>query len=140
MSIHVVPPQLPSIAQRIDGDPDARTCTIWYVRRELGRIDYGDKRICSYLQKLVDQHGFPAPFPCERKGRRELETRVVPESRWIRAAVDAWLEDRTPPDLGAALDRKARDAAAAEMDAAAGNLSLVGRAQVAAGGSAQGDR
>jgi len=127
LSIHTVP-QLPSHEARIDTDPDARTCTIWYIRRELGRADYGEQRFVTYLAQLVDQAGFPRPIPCHRKGKADLFHGVCPESRFLRDAVDAWLLDYTsPPPVADALERRARTAAAAEMDEAAASLNF-GRA------------
>lgn len=122
MGVHTVP----VAAVRIDDDPETRTCTILYIRRELGRGDCGDKRLISHVQALVDEMGFPPPLPCSVKGRAGLTRAVTMNSRWIRAAVDAWLEDwTTPPPVAATLDRKAHEAAAAEMDAAAKGLRLI---------------
>ncbi len=125
MSIHNVPHRIPRIADRLDGDPEARACTIFYIRRELGRQDYGDRRLVSYVQQLIVDHGFPPPLPAARKGRAGLSTDVCMESRWIRAAVDAWIADWLPPDSGAALIRADKTAAAEEMDAAALHLQVV---------------
>lgn len=110
---------------RLDADPEARACSLWYVRRALGRLDYGDDRIVAYLQQLVDGFGFPAPLPCAVKGQRGLTRAVTVSSCWIRAAVDAWLDEWTPPGLAAALDARAMAAAASDMDARAASLQLV---------------
>ena len=114
--------QNPRVA-RIDGDPDAPTCTIHFVRNALGRSDYGDAKMVSYVEKLISDYGFPPPLP-SMKGK-DITGDVTPGSRWFRDGVLAWLADFLPPDSAAAVDRHAQAAAAEEMDAAAGNLRLV---------------
>lgn len=104
-------------------DPAARTCTIWYIRRELGRADYGDGRLVTYVRALVASRGFPPPLPHEKRGH--LVEEVTVNSRWLRSAVDAWLDDFLPPEAAASVDRAQRAAAADEMDAAAFGLRLV---------------
>ncbi len=99
------------------------TCTIWYVRRRLGRQDYQRIRLIRLIEQLIAQMGFPPPLPQLSAG--ELVADVTLNSAWNRPAVDAWLDDRLPPENAAALDDQAKAAAAAEMDAAAGNLRLV---------------
>lgn len=99
------------------------TCTIWYVQRRLGRQDYQRARLLKLLDQLIAQMGFPPPLPQLRGGR--LTTAVSLSSSWNRPAVDAWLDGQLPPDNGAAVDEQARQAAAADMDAAAANLRLV---------------
>lgn len=104
-------------------DNAERTCTIWYLKRELGRTDFGDARLCQYIQGLITGHGFPRPLPTFHKG--ELVGDVRTTSRWIRAAVDQWLDDFLPPDLSDAIEAKRRAAAAADMDSAAAGLRLI---------------
>lgn len=104
-------------------DTEARTCTIWYVKRELGRSDFGDSRLCAYLQALIDQRGFPKPLPTFHRGQLTDEVRI--SSKWIRADVERWLHDFLPPATTAALDRAALEAAAADMDSAAAGLRLI---------------
>lgn len=110
---------------------DEPTCTLWYIRRQLGRGDYGDRRMVSYVAKLISREGFPPPLPALQ--RNELTNQVTASSRWIKSAVDAWILDFLPPANAAAVDRVAMAAAAAEMDRAAGNL---GRLTLIAGGRA----
>ena len=111
-------------------DPDRRTatCNLTYIRRRLGKAGWGDQRLASYVQALIEQKHFPAPFPTftrKRNGNRALSDRVAPASTWQRCAVDQWFDDFLPPDAAAALDAAARAAAAADMDANAANLRLV---------------
>lgn len=101
--------------------PDAApTCTLAYIKRQLGRGDYGDRRMCTFVKALIAAEGFPPPLPCMI--RRKLTREVTPKSSWIKASVDAWVEDFLPPANAAAVDRLAMAAAAADLDAAAANL------------------
>lgn len=105
---------------------DEPTCTLWYIRRQLGRGDYGDRRMVTYVAKLITAEGFPPPLPSMVK--RNLSRQVTVGSRWIKSAVDAWILDFLPPANAAAVDRVAMAAAAAEMDRAAtslGNLRVI---------------
>lgn len=106
-------------------DPANRTCTIYYVQRELGEQHLSEKRLCAYLRKLIAEYGFPKPLPTVMRGG-SLTNDVHQRSKWIRAAVDAWIDGYIPPDCAATIDEKAMRAAAAEMDANAQNLRLVG--------------
>jgi hypothetical protein len=99
------------------------TCDIIYLRRELGRTDYSDRRMLAYVRLLIASAGFPAPLPMDRGG--QLVTDPTPRSRWLRAAVDAWLENQLPPDGAALAERRAAAEAADKMDRRASNLRLV---------------
>lgn len=110
---------------------DQPSCTLWYIRRQLGRGDYGDRRMVSYVCKLISAEGFPPPLPSLVK--RQLTREVNAHSRWIKSAVDAWILDFLPPANAAAVDRVAMAAAAAAMDRAAEGL---GRLTVIDGGRA----
>lgn len=102
---------------------DEPTCNLFYIRRQLGRQNYGERRMVSYVALLIEQHGFPPPLPT--LVRHKLVRGVTVDSRWHRAAVDAWLGDFLPPANFAQVDRAAMAAAAEEMDANAGNLRLI---------------
>jgi hypothetical protein len=107
-------------------DPAARTCNLHYIRRELGQSNYSDKRMAQYLAQLVDRYQFPAPLPSIRKGGK-VSAAVHADSKWLRAAVDAWIDGTgTPPPVAAAIERRAHAEAAEAMDAAALNLRMVG--------------
>lgn len=103
-------------------DADEHSCTIWYIRRRLGRTDYGVDRLATLIDGLIEQYGFPPPLPYLRSGK--LVQDVTDKASWLRAAVDQWLIDFLPPDAGAALDAQARREAADAMDARAANLQL----------------
>ncbi|GGD74060.1 hypothetical protein [Croceicoccus mobilis] len=105
----------------LSADED-RTCTIHYIVRALGRHDYGNHRRVTYVKKLVEERGLPAPFPHLRGSK--LVDEVAMDSRWNRIAVEEWLHDFLPPDTAALLDRAAQSAAADDMDANAANLGL----------------
>jgi len=104
---------------------DEPTCNLWYIRRQLGRFEYGDRRMVSYVTRLIEQAAFPPPLPTLSTRSAELITAVTPHSRWLRVAVDAWLADFLPPAAQVAVDRAAQAAAAAAMDHAAGQLTLI---------------
>lgn len=112
---------------------DQPSCTLWQVRLLLGRGDHSDDRFVRYVQALVDECGFPRPFPSVVKGsatrKAGLTLAVTPRSTFRRDAVLAWRDDYLPPACSARLDAEAMRCAAAEMDAAAGqlgNLRLAG--------------
>lgn len=104
-----------------------RTCGLGFIRTALGvggEHGYGDKRMVTYVTQLVEHYGFPKPLPALRRGA--VTEQVTASSKWLRDAVDAWLEDRLPPDAAASLDAAAHSAAAADMDDAARNLGSLG--------------
>lgn len=105
-------------------DPEARTCTIGYIQRELGQNRLSQPRLENYLRALILDHGFPPPLPTMVKGGK-LTSDVHRSSRWSRAAVDAWIDGFIPPDCAATIDDQAHAAAALDMDDAATNLRLV---------------
>ncbi len=105
-------------------DPGATTVNLWFIRRELGQEGYSDRRTVTYVTKLIAEHDFPPPLPAMRKGN-VLTSDVTINSTWPRAAVESWIESWLPPGAAAAIDKKAQAAAAAEIDANAGNLRLI---------------
>ena len=117
MSIH----QLPSLPA------EAPSCTLWQVRLLLGCSEMSDDRFTRYLQELVDECGFPPPFPSKPKGQ-PLTRAVTRHSSFRRDAVAAWIDDFLPPACAASLDAQAMQAAAHAMDHAAhqlGTLKLI---------------
>jgi hypothetical protein len=99
------------------------TCSIFYISLKLGRDDYTPARMTRFVQKLVDERGFPKPYPLLR-GKNLIED-CNTRSRWSRDAVDLWLHDFLPPEAAAAADAATIAAAGADMDANAGNLKLI---------------
>lgn len=99
----------------------APTCSIYWIKRILGHRR-SDKALIRYVELLIAEQGFPQPLPHLKHGGG-LETGVALKSEWLRAAVEAWLEDNfLPPSAAAMLERADEDEAAAAMDAAAFNL------------------
>ena len=81
------------------------TCNLTYLRNVLGRRNYGDRRMCTYVRELIAKHGFPPPLPTLVGETTTGE--VVPDSNWIRASVDSWLFDFPPPARAAAIHEAA---------------------------------
>lgn len=115
--------------------PDHRglAVSIWQVRQILGRTDHSDRVFVAYLQSLVDECGFPRPYPSHVKGKG-LVYQVTGKSSFRRDAVEAWAGDFLPPACADALDAAARDQAAQAMDQAA--LGLGRPLQLIEGGRA----
>ena len=106
-----------------DADP---TVGMSWLKRQLGRTDYRATRFVRYVELLIDQQGFPPPLPTLRTSRGgQLIDGVVPESKWRRAAVLAWLEDFLPPANAGQLAAAEARTAATDMDAAAAGLRLL---------------
>lgn len=102
---------------------EAPTVDIGFIRRALGKQRMAEPTFIALVQALVDQRGFPRPYPDFRKGT--LVDRVTRRSTFARCAVDAWLDNHLPPEAGLALQEAARANAAADMDSAARNLRLI---------------
>lgn len=121
--------------ERHNGAP---TVSLFWIGRTLGHRRKGDASLIAFVDLLIERLGFPQPLPHYRNGGG-LETGVTARSEWLRAGVEAWLEDNfLPPSAAASLDREAEAEAAAAMDAAAHNLRLVAsNDQVAASSSRQ---
>lgn len=113
------------------GGDTGPSCTLWHVGHALG-FSGSPALLASYVQQLVDECGFPPPFPSRLKGRG-ITRAVTAHSTFRRDAVGAWLDDFLPPDCAAALDTAALAQAAADMDSAAASL---GRLMLVQGGRA----
>lgn len=108
------------------------TCTLWWIRKALGRTDHSVARFVAYVQDLVDQCGFPPPFPSKLKGQG-LTRAVTPKSTFRRDAVQAWIDDFPPPARAARLDAEALREAAEDLDP---RTAALGRVTLIAGGRA----
>lgn len=113
MSLH----HFPLLADQHTGP----SITIWQVRQILGRTDHSDKVFIGYVQALVEECGFPRPFPSHIK-RKGLTAAVTRHSSFRRDAVEAWAADYLPCACAATLDAAALDQAAQDMDQAAAQL------------------
>lgn len=65
----------------------------------------------AHLADLIDNHGFPPPLPFAGN------TAPCAQSRWLAAAVDAWLGDFMPPGASDAMEAAARREADRDLDA-----------------------
>lgn len=101
---------------------DQPTCTLHWICAQLG-FEGSDARRAAYVEGLIEQRGFPRPFPHSVHGGGLSDAVNPRRSRWLRIAVERWLSDFLPPDAAAAIDSEAAAAAAAEMDAAAARLT-----------------
>lgn len=129
---HFRPPFSDHDADREEQRP---TVSIFWLKRALCPHRFGDKRLQSYITLLIEEKGFPPPLPALVTRRRtgkgvkraadSLAEQVTMNSRWRRAAVEAWLEDFLPPDNAAAVQARSARAAASDMDSAASHLRLV---------------
>ena len=111
----------PKPSYRIASVP-AQTYGVEDIARRLGQQDHTPRWHARFVSRLVETQQFPQPFPT-MIGER-LITETHPRSRWSRVAVDAWFDDRLPPDAGAALDRAAEAEAVRNMDARAEAIGL----------------
>lgn len=107
-------------------DRSTPTVGVWWIRRQLGKTSWGESRILSYLQLLIQERDFPTPIPDMVLGRgkpHRLVDGLTIDSQWRRAAVLAWMDDGLPPANAAQIEGAAKQAAANDMDAAAGALT-----------------
>lgn len=72
--------------------------SLWYIATRLGCGDRSAQWVANYVRQLVDDHKFPKPFPpCILRKQRRAEVGL--HSRWLRSAVDAWLDGFMPEHL-----------------------------------------
>lgn len=103
--------------------PVSTTYSLHEICRRLAHRG-GDHARVTYVRSLVEDYGFPKPYPTPVKGKgatREIRT----NSQWPRDPVDAWFLDFDPPASSAAEDL-ARRRGVEEMHRRAGQLTLVG--------------
>lgn len=100
----------------------APTCNAHWICAQLGYTKKTDACRERYINRLIDDHGFPKPLPHEAHGGGISSEVNAKRSQWVRVAVERWLGDYLPPDSAAALEDDEAAAAAADMDAAAENL------------------
>jgi hypothetical protein len=101
------------------------TVNLTWIRKQLG-FRASDDLLVTYIEALIEQREFPRPFPHLARGGMLSDDIHPMKSEWIRAAVEAWLASFLPPSAAAAIDAAAAREAAADMDAMAGNLRIVG--------------
>lgn len=101
--------------------PNDAAVGLFYIARRLGKETRTVGWLCTYVQALVEHHGFPTPFPHMRKG--DISLRVTGKATWDRRGVDAWFDDRLPSHLAVVYDNSENARYAAELDRRAGNLA-----------------
>lgn len=84
----------------------------------------GDQARAAYVKALIENFGFPLPYPAPVKGKGVTRD-VRHNSRWPRDPVDAWFLNFDPPANLAAEDL-ACQRGKAELMRRAGQLTLVG--------------
>ncbi|MBN8848175.1 MULTISPECIES: hypothetical protein [unclassified Sphingomonas] len=94
-NVAILPTPLARAAQASANPRNISTCGIYDVAGRLGQAHRQPHYICKTIDRLIEQRGFPHPFPLLR-GEAMLE-RVLADSRWPRAAVEAWFNDQLPP-------------------------------------------
>lgn len=95
MSVTVLPTPLARAAQANANPRNLSTCGIFDVAGRLGQAHRRPNFICKTIDLLIEERGFPQPFPLLRGA--VLQERVFADSRWPRAAVEAWFNDQLPP-------------------------------------------
>lgn len=90
------------------------------------RLEYsgGDRARITYVSSLIEQYGFPQPYPTFVKGKGAVRE-IRATSRWPRDPVDAWFLNFDPP-ASLAAEELARQRGVAELHRRAGQLTLVG--------------
>lgn len=112
-----------SLRHQFSPETAENTVDIWYLRRRLGVTNLKSIRLRRYFTLLISEKSFPPPLPA-MVGKRLL-SEVTTQSQWIRHSVEAWLDNFLPPENAVQVDNAAKLAAAADMDAMAGNLRLI---------------
>lgn len=91
------------------------------IARMLGVNHRSERWQRAYFQQLIANAHFPKPLPTMHRGA--LVTDVVPRrSRWLPAAVTAWIGGQLPAEAHEAAESQAATEAADRLDAAADNL------------------
>lgn len=114
----------PTVVPITAARPVQGTETTWpmhAVARRLGQHHRSAKWQRDYLTALIASQNFPRPLPTMAAG--QINTEISPtKSRWLAAAVQAWLDGFLPPEAVTARESEAANAAAARLDASADNL------------------
>jgi hypothetical protein len=100
--------------------------SLWYIATRAGVSDKSDNWILNYVRELHANEKFPAPLPYydSRKKRPGIHL----QSRWLRAAVDAWFDGFLPPHLVTVANDRELERDAHRLDRAAELLGAGARA------------
>jgi predicted DNA-binding transcriptional regulator AlpA len=111
MSLHVLPTRLAQAA--LAGQAGAArnprnsgTCGLYDIAGRLGQAHRSPAYLCRTIDALIAGEAFPSPYPLVSAGR--LVKGAHRDSRWPIAAVDAWFEDRLPPNARDLVDQAER--------------------------------
>jgi hypothetical protein len=95
--------------------------SLWYIATRAGVGDRSDNWVLNYVRELHANEQFPSPLPyydCRKK-----RPGIHLQSRWLRAAVDAWFDGFLPPHLVTVADDRALGRDADLLDRRAGELA-----------------
>lgn len=118
MTVHSVIPIAHAAAAR--NPRNAGTCDIFHIAGRIGQAHRSPAWICRTINGYIAHAAFPAPFPKMVAGELALDVRR--DSTWPLVAVDAWFDDRLPPEARAALDQAERAAVDSRLSARAATL------------------
>lgn len=102
MNIAVLPNNLARHSMAHANPRNAHTVGIYDIAGRLGQAHRRPAYLCRTIDALIAERDFPAPFPLLKGG--ELSTAAHTDSKWARAAVDAWFDNNLPPAARAAVD------------------------------------
>lgn len=101
--------------------PTEPTWSLPAIARMLGIHLRSARWQARYVDLLISNEGFPRPLPT-MKGDGLVHDIVPRRSRWLPAAVTAWLADRLPAEAAEATATRDAQAAADRLDSAADTL------------------
>lgn len=106
MSVHILPTALARAGSADHHPRNAGTTGIFSIAGRLGIAHRSIGHVCRTVAALIDDRGFPAPFP--HLVDDALVATAHPHARWPRVAVDAWFTDQLPPAARGAVDQAER--------------------------------
>jgi hypothetical protein len=100
------------------------TVGIAYIARRLGRENSRVPSLVTRIRQLIRGYGFPPPSnPRLYMGQVLVGAQAVDlRARWDQGLVDAWFDDRFPPELTLAIDNEETERAASVLDARAARI------------------
>lgn len=107
-NVAVLPTPLARAAAASTNPRNADTCGIYDIAGRLGQAHRRPAYVCSTLNALIQEKGFPRPWPLMKAGR--LSSDAHSESRWARGLVEAWFDNALPPEARIHADRAERAA------------------------------
>lgn len=114
-NVAVLPTPLARAAAAAANPRNRDTCGIYDIAGRLGQASRRPAYLCRTIDALIEAKGFPEPFPL-LKGAK-LSTAAHADSRWSRAAVDAWFDNALPPSARGLVDKVERQAVSSRLSA-----------------------